>query len=170
MNQLIRCGGSWPHFVAITLVAAIAIVSCGGGSASGSPEPTPDEKAGIYAAVVAELCSSRLQCARQGQVEVFDGYLEPGGQASFGPLDKLIRDKISRSVSARVEFVPTGGEEPVIYLGEVREAASGVVLIAGAIGAGRTYWATDFVFAWDGTAWTVTTGEDTGVTVTTSVS
>lgn len=161
------------------LVVVIALVGCSTTSES-APEPDAQVSAALSAQAVEDACSNACQTyeivyvqddlvniggsartmpeeTRSAVAGLFDGIEFARGQA----LDDLFGD----------DFLFAGGEGILIRVGPVVELAEGVVGIEiGLVTARDGGHGEIYQFQWDGSNWSPATPQDTGVTVTSSVS
>lgn len=160
------------------LAAAIALVGC----SSSEPAPAPDAEvsATLSAQAVERACSN--SCQRYELIYVRDELVKLGGftrempeetrSALSGPVDKI---QFARGEDLDdlfdEDFQFAGGDGILISVGPVEELAEGVLGIDVGLGTGAEgYRGETYLFQWDGSNWIPATPEETGVTVTSSVS
>lgn len=170
-------------FLLLSLVG-VAVVSCSSGDgdieqAATAPLLNPDVVAEVSADAVARACASCVT----GRMYVREQLLT---SATVLGEERLMPEVTKQELAGRFEevtFVDRNeelevlGEDllpedgTVIYVGPVEELKPGVIGVEiGTITAGDGFRAQVVQFQWDGDGWKPASGEDTGVTVTTSVS
>ncbi|MEX0796466.1 MAG: hypothetical protein WD274_07215 [Acidimicrobiia bacterium] len=161
------------------LVVVIALVGC---STTSEPAPEPDAQvsAALSAQAVERACSNA--CQTYEIVYVRDELVNIGGSAGEMPMKtrSAIADLFDGIQFARGQALDdlfgddalfAGGEGILISVGPVEELAEGVVGIDVGLATARYgYHGETYLFQWDGSNWSPATPQDTGVTVTSSVS
>lgn len=173
--------------VLFALIVAACDVADGEGASTSSASNvdvtkeslSEEEVATVTATAVAEACAA----CEGGTVYIRDHLLTT--ETRFGeeqPMPEPVRIRLSELfeevvfVDSTEELEVLGDDQlpddgNVVYVGTVDALAENVVGVqVGTITPGDGFRAQVVQFLWDGTAWNVATSEETGVTVTTSVS
>ncbi len=160
------------------LAVAIALVGC----STRQPAPAPEAAtaAELSAQAVERACASA--CDAYELIYVQDELVKLGGLAREMPEEtqsavaglfdrtQFVRGQVLDDLFGE-NFLFAGGEGILIRVGPVEKLAEGVVGIdVGLTSARDGYHGETHLFQWDGANWIPATPEDTGVTVTSSVS